>query len=57
MKYFYILTCLVLIWGYEMWSRLPILLQLLVLGNAFLAFLLTARKLYRFGVGGAAKKE
>lgn len=50
MRYFYILTLLVLIWGYEMWSRLPIVLQVLVLGNAFVAFLLTARKLYRVGL-------
>ncbi|MGZ4112785.1 MAG: hypothetical protein ACXVP5_10150 [Tumebacillaceae bacterium] len=57
MRYFYILTVLVMIWGYEMWSRLPWVLQILVLTNVFLAILLTARKMLQMGLGERVKKE
>ncbi|MGZ4032998.1 MAG: hypothetical protein ACXVP2_12645 [Tumebacillaceae bacterium] len=57
MRYFYILTVLVMIWGYEMWSRLPWVLQSLVLTNVFLAILLTARRMFQMGLGERVKKE
>lgn len=54
---FYVLSILVLLWGYQVWEHVPNWIHLLVIGNLVLGLVLFGLHLYQWGMRASLTED